>query len=144
MLTKSPVPISGTFGSTLLPRKPADLFQRSRYALAEQPEGLLGLHGAVILKPMTLRTGGWRENEQLPIGTVVPAEITSRWPLRNRIALETASYVRYFQTADEAEQNSAAVAREVRADPIRARIATKSAAATRRTATRAANAHAAA
>lgn len=112
-----------------------ELFSRSRYALAEQPEGLLGLHGAVLLKSMKLRSGGWRENEELPVGTMVPAEVTSRWPLRNRIALETAAFVRYFVTPEEAADGDA-VTEEVRADPIRARIKTKDAAAVRRTATR--------
>lgn len=88
---------------------------------------------------MTLRTGGWRENEELPVGTIVPADITRKWPLANRIALEGAAYVRFFVSPDEAVHGTE-IREEVRADPIRARIKTKDATAVRRTTTRYENA----
>lgn len=65
------------------------------------------------MKPLKLRVGGWREGEDLMPGTVVPGDITSAWPLPNRLVLASGGFIRYFQT--EAESNTMA---EVYAEQI--------------------------
>ena len=67
---------------------------------------MLGLWGGVLLKPMLLRAGGWREGENLPPGTLIPGDVTSAWPLPNRMAMASTGVIRYFQS--EAEVDSLA------------------------------------
>jgi hypothetical protein len=86
----------------------------------------LGSHGGVLLKPWMPRAGGWRENQRQMAGTFVPPEITSRWPLQNRLAMSKNGYIQFFETSKEAaaimgEETSGIVA-EVQRDPIRARV----------------------
>jgi hypothetical protein len=130
MSTRSPEAISDISSATPH-RNPAPLFpERSRYALSETPEGSTGLHGAILLKPWTPRTGGWHENVLQPVGTFVPAEVTSRWPLQNRLAMEKGGFVHFFESAEQAaaeEANSFGGA-TARRDPIRARLASEAAA----------------
>jgi hypothetical protein len=54
------------------------------------------------LQKLRLRTGGWRENEELPSGTIIPGEIVSTWPISNRTAMQSAGRIRYFLSEAEA------------------------------------------
>lgn len=125
MSTRSPEPTLGTSSTTRPRHKPVGSLFTSPYAISQQPEGRLGDYGAVLLKPMTLTVGGWRQGEELEVGTVVPAEVTSKWPLANRMAMEKNGFVTFFHTPAEAEdamRDVAATQAEVQANPLRARI----------------------
>jgi hypothetical protein len=122
MSTRSPEAISAT-SSAPRPRKPS-LFG-SKYALANTPEGSLGSWGGVLLKPWMPRAGGWHENEQQRAGTFVPAEVTSRWPLSNRLAMHKNGFIQFFETAREAEMitgHQPEVTAAIQRDPTRARV----------------------
>lgn len=51
---------------------------------------------------MKLRTGGWRENEDLPSGTIIPGEVVAAWPLPNRLAMSNQGRIRFFMSETEA------------------------------------------
>jgi hypothetical protein len=87
------------------PHNPAGLF-RSQYAVAST-EGELGTYGAVLLKPWTPRSGGWRVGERLDPGTVIPAEVALKWPIHNRLAMKENRFVRFFLSAEEAAEAAA-------------------------------------
>lgn len=82
----------------------------------------MGAYGGVLLKPLLLRVGGWREGEDLHPGTIVPSEVTSKWPLTNRLALANNSFIRYFQTQEEAEGMAPILAEQVQQHPERAMV----------------------
>ncbi|MFI5380735.1 MAG: hypothetical protein ACHRHE_15660 [Tepidisphaerales bacterium] len=96
------------------------MFSISPYAISRKPEGFLGAYGGVLLKPLLLRVGGWREGESLLPGTIVPREVTSEWPLTNRLALANNSFIRYFQTEEEAEGMAPVLAEQVQSSPAHA------------------------
>lgn len=80
----------------------------------------MGAYGGVLLKPLLLRTGGWREGESLHPGTIVPAEVTADWPLQNRLAMASNNFIRYFQTPEEAEGMAPVLAEQVQQSPAHA------------------------
>ena len=102
MPTSSPAATSGTSSRTPPPRNPAGLLP-TQYAVAST-EGDLGTFGAVLLKPWTPRSGGWRVGESLSPGTVIPAEIALKWPIHNRLAMKENRFVRFFLSAEEAAE----------------------------------------
>jgi hypothetical protein len=64
---------------------------------------VLGAYGGVTLQSMILRKGGWRENEQLPSGTIIPGDVVAAWPITNRMAMANQGRIRYFMSPAEAE-----------------------------------------
>ncbi len=94
----------------------------SPYAVSKRPEGSLGLFGGVLLKPLKLRVGGWREGEDLMPGTVVPADVTQEWPLKNRLALSATGAIQYFQSQDEADGSAELYSSQVQENPTRAKV----------------------
>lgn len=121
MSTRLPEAISGTSSATQA-RKPS-LF--SKYAVANTPEGSLGSWGGVLLKPWMPRAGAWRVDVQQPPGTFVPAEVTSKWPLQNRLAMHKNGFIQFFETAGEAALvmgHEAEVTGAVQAHPTRAQV----------------------
>lgn len=80
----------------------------------------MGAYGGVLLKPLLLRAGGWREGENLMPGTIVPPEVTSAWPLQNRLAMANSSFVRYFQSQGELDGMAPVLAEQAQMAPAHA------------------------
>lgn len=74
------------------------------------------------MKFWTPRAGGWHENEKLRPGTFVPSEVTSRWPLPNRLAMHRNGFVQFFQSEREATLTAEQLGAAIQRDPIRARV----------------------
>lgn len=97
----------------------------SPYALVNTPEGELGEYGGVLLKPWLPRVGGWREGKVQSPGTFVPAEVTRKWPLQNRLAMDRTGMVQFFQSEREAAVAGAdaeTVTQTVQLHPTRAQV----------------------
>ncbi|MDE2096237.1 MAG: hypothetical protein KGL39_03260 [Patescibacteria group bacterium] len=117
-LTRSPEAISGTSSAT---RPPARLFEPSPYALASSPDGLPGEWGGIALKGFPVLVKGQRV--ELQIGDRIPAELSRAWPIPNRLAMQSARMVRYFETAEEAGETAQSLADQARTNPERAMMA---------------------
>ena len=104
MPTSLPAATSATSSRTPPPRNPPGLLP-TQYAIAST-DGELGTHGAVLLKPWTPRSGGWRVGERLSPGAVIPAEVALKWPIHNRLAMKENRFVRFFMSAEEASEAS--------------------------------------
>jgi|HubBroStandDraft_4_1064222.scaffolds.fasta_scaffold96017_3 hypothetical protein len=115
-----PEPISATSSTTRPRAKAPPLFSASPYTLAKRPDGVLGLWGGVLLKPLKLRVGGWRVGEDLMPGTVVPGDVTSEWPLQNRLAMASGGFIRYFQTEAESDTMAEIYAEQIQRSPLHA------------------------
>lgn len=81
---------------------------------------MLGAYGAITLRNMVLRAGGWRENEELPSGTIIPGEVSSAWPLTNRLAMSSSGHVRYFMSPREAEEMAPVLQEQLTENPAMA------------------------
>lgn len=71
---------------------------------------------------MTLRVGGWRENEELIVGTVIPGHVVAEWRLPNKLAMRENRMVRFFLSPEEAAEAGVHRAAEARANPMQASI----------------------
>ncbi len=58
----------------------------------------------------------------MPVGTAVPASVTSRWPISNRLAMERNGFIEFFQSADQAAAEGAIMAMSAREHPALTRI----------------------
>lgn len=97
--------------------KPAVLFKRSQYAINSTPDGELGCYGCVLLKPLKLRSGGWREGEDLMPGTIVPGAVAGRWPIQNRLAMRENKFCRFFLSPEEAAESGVDISAMARRNP---------------------------
>lgn len=77
------------------------------------------------------RAGDWGRDEMQMPGTYVPAEVTSKWPIQNRLAMHKNGFVQFFLSEDERhlmvgdegdEEAQAAAKATVQAHPIRAQV----------------------
>lgn len=79
-----------------------------------------------MLKAFPTAVNGQRV--EFKVGEHIPAEVARSWPIPNRLAMQSARLVRYFETSEEAEKMGPALSAAARRNPERAMMDAEAAA----------------
>lgn len=80
----------------------------------------------MALKSFPTRIDG--ERVEIKVGDRISPEVARAWPIPNRMAMQSQRFVRYFETAKEADQMAQALSAQAQNNPERAMMAAEAAA----------------